>query len=230
MKKIILVLLITIGLFADCDMDVMYANSSAINAVDYAQKGNHKYALIEVNEAIMSTKQALDSCKEKISSHKMDELQKNLSSLYATREQIKKSMNIDAGSFNQDISNCKSGNAVAYYKLADKYFMGNEMNKDHSKALEYYRKSCDNGYPEGCNRLGLMYMMGQGGSKDYFKSAEYYKKGCDGNNASSCLYFGACYIDGTGVDKDKFKAMDFFNKACNLGNQIACKEYLKLMP
>ncbi|MCK5538134.1 MAG: hypothetical protein KAI79_15010, partial [Bacteroidales bacterium] len=71
-----------------CKQDMVYASSSAENATDYALKGNHKYALIEVKEAIIGTAQALESCKDKVESYKIDELSKNLSSLNVTKKQI----------------------------------------------------------------------------------------------------------------------------------------------
>ena len=252
MKKILIILLLTAGLFANCKTDMVSASSGAENAVDYAQNGNHKYALIEVNLALEYTKYALDSCQGIISSYEMDELIKNISSLCKTQKKIeeklpnlteqakskycKKDIIISSSSeedvayfttnSNKAIHSCEMGNGAACYTLADKYFKSKKM----SKAPEYFRKSCDNGYPKGCDRLGLIYVLAQGVSKDYGKPTKYYKKGCEGNYPDSCMWLGVYYVDGTGVKKDKFKAMDLFNKACDLGNQIACKEYLKLMP
>lgn len=88
MNKIVITLLLTTVLFSNCKMDMLLAESGAENAVDFALKGNHKYALIEVNEAITYTKQALTSCKGQVSSLKMEELSKNLSSLYQTKKKI----------------------------------------------------------------------------------------------------------------------------------------------
>ncbi len=88
MKKIIAVLFFITGLFADCKMDMVLASSGAENAVDYAQKGNHRYALIEVEIAITYTEQALDSCKDEVGSYKMRELSTNLSSLIETKKKI----------------------------------------------------------------------------------------------------------------------------------------------
>ena len=89
MKKILLLLAIITGLFSDCKTDMVIASSSAESAVDYAERGNHKYTLIETHLAIVFTKKALVSCKiEKVSSQKMEELSKNLSSLLQTKAKI----------------------------------------------------------------------------------------------------------------------------------------------
>ena len=89
MKKIIMILFLTTGLFSsDCKIHMTAADSGAENAVDYALKGNHKYALIEINLAIEYTEYALESCKGEINSDEMDELSKNLASLKDTRKKI----------------------------------------------------------------------------------------------------------------------------------------------
>jgi len=69
-------------------------DSGAVNAADYASKGNHKYALIEINEAITYANYALESCKDEISSDEMHELSKNISSLKDTKMKIEKIMGI----------------------------------------------------------------------------------------------------------------------------------------
>lgn len=91
MKKILLLLSIITGLFSDCKQDVFIASDSAKNAGEYAVEGNHKYALIETEMAIMYTEQALSSCNlEEVGSEKMEELSKNLSSLLQTKKKIVK--------------------------------------------------------------------------------------------------------------------------------------------
>ena len=88
-----MMLFLTTGLFSsDCKIHMVSANSGAENAVDYALRGNHKYALIEINLAIEYTGYALESCKGEFSSDKMDELSQNLSSLKDTRKQIEKKL------------------------------------------------------------------------------------------------------------------------------------------
>ncbi len=102
----------------NCNRAMIYASSSAENAEDYALKGNHKYALIEVKEAIIGTEQALESCKGKVNSEKMAELSKNLSSLYETKKKIenklshKNVVSIPNMTDTDMIKNCKAGCSV----------------------------------------------------------------------------------------------------------------------
>ncbi len=253
MKKIIFLLLIAFNvMYGDatmCNQHIVVADDAAKSAVDYAMERNHKYARIEVNLALEYTKYALDSCQGIISSYKMDELIKNISSLCETQKKIeerlpnlieqvkskycKKDIIVSSSSEedvayfttnpNKAMSSCEMGNGAACYALADKFF----KSKDMRKAPEYFRKSCDNGYYYGCRRIGFMYLLARVVKKDTVKSAEYYKKGCDGNDAESCTSLGASYLTGRGVSKNKLKAKSLYKKACTLGDEYAC---LKVIP
>lgn len=101
----------------NCNRDMVYASSSAENAEDYALKGNHRYALIEVKEAISGTEQALESCKDKVDTEKMDELSKNLSSLYKTKKLIQSTLSKNSSSSKPEIKRKKHATSKAncYY-------------------------------------------------------------------------------------------------------------------
>lgn len=104
-----------------CKQDMVYASSSAKNATDYASKGNHKYALIEIKEALLGTQLALESCKGNVDTLKMDELSKNLSSLNKTRKKIeyKLSRNSPSKTRNTNMTTSKA-NCYYYDNLSNK--------------------------------------------------------------------------------------------------------------
>jgi hypothetical protein len=119
----------------DCNIDMVYASVSSINAKDYALKGNDKYALIEIKEAIIGVKQALASCKKHVNSHKMDELTENLSRLYRIKKMIEKKNHIVNTETKQIVPKIINDNEIKgkqkikisteYYQLNGKtYFQG----------------------------------------------------------------------------------------------------------
>ena len=93
MNKIIMMILLAAQLFSNCSQDMFIANDGARNSADYAQKGNHKYALIEINSAITYANQALISCKGKITKDKMKQLSKDVIIMRSIRNKIKKKIN-----------------------------------------------------------------------------------------------------------------------------------------
>ena len=56
------------------------------------------------------------------------------------------------------------------------YYYGSVVSKDYAKAVEWYRKSAEQGNDEAQYSLGIMYECGYGVSKDYAKAAEWYRK------------------------------------------------------
>ena len=60
------------------------------------------------------------------------------------------------------------------------------VKKDYSKAIELYKKSCDNGYSRGCFNLGYMYEKAQGVNQDKTKAKELYKIACEGKIEFGC--------------------------------------------
>ena len=69
--------------------------------------------------------------------------------------------------------------AMRYYVFAEAYHEGRGQEKDESKALAYYAKSCELGYGLGCMDAGAM-------TRDKMEASQYYEKGCD------LGYLGAC--------------------------------------
>ena len=56
------------------------------------------------------------------------------------------------------------------------------------KTFEYYDKSCQLGYGEGCTNLGALYANGNGIKIDIEKASEYFAKGCDLGHEQGCKY------------------------------------------
>ncbi len=131
-----------------CKQDMVYASSSAENATDYALKGNHKYALIEVKEAIVGTEQALESCKGKVNSGKMDELSKNLSSLYETKKLIQSKLSKNSSSSSTTIYTIIKDDNMRdihgnYVKRSVEVSLSKRVSPDKLKQIAYAIKQID---------------------------------------------------------------------------------------
>lgn len=100
---------------------------------------------------------------------------------------------------------CNLNDSVACYNLGVLYYKGQEVEKNHKKALEFYTKACDLKYPSACNNLGILYEA----KKDYKKALELYVKACDLENPNACGNLGTLYYTGQGVVKDYKKRLKF---------------------
>ena len=62
------------------------------------------------------------------------------------------------------------------------YHYGKGVSRDYAKAVEWYRKSAEQGDTNAQYELGYMYHNGIGVSKDHTKAAEWYSKAAKGGN------------------------------------------------
>jgi serine/threonine-protein kinase len=125
---------------------------------------------------------------------------------------------------------CNGGDGSSCSQLSWIYDNGLGFPKDHSRALTYSNKACDEGTPVECWESGLAYEMGDNGvAQDYALSAAYMAKACNGGEYVGCGHLGVFYENGEGVPKDADKAKGLLGSACNHGSDWACVE-LKKMP
>ncbi len=97
----------------------------------------------------------------------------------------------------------------------------NEDTNDYDKAVEWYRKSAEQGNSDGQWRLGNCYAFGRGVDKDYGKAAEWYRKSAEQGNSKAQWRLGVCYYNGLGVDKDYGKAAEWYRKSAEQGDSKA---------
>ena len=115
--------------------------------------------------------------------------------------------------------------------------------------MQFYQKSCDLSYANGCHNAGVYYEMGQGVSQDYALAKEHYGKACrldrkdscdkekimnltlmcESNNGEACNDLVVRYVKGDGVKKNLSKAFEYAKKACNLNSIDGCEWYMSMI-
>ncbi|MEB3004321.1 tetratricopeptide repeat protein [Capnocytophaga sp. G2] len=68
------------------------------------------------------------------------------------------------------------GNAEAMYILGELYFEGKYIEKDLSRAFEYYKQASEKKYPKALYELGMLYLRGEIVNKNIAKAEEFIKK------------------------------------------------------
>ncbi|MFT5730091.1 MAG: TPR repeat protein [Desulforhopalus sp.] len=96
-----------------------------------------------------------------------------------------------------------------------------EINQDYKKAVMWYRKAAEQGYPEALYSLGLMYANGQGVTQDYMKAVMWYRKAAEQGDSNAQNSLGDMYADGQGVTQDYMKAVMWYRKAAEQGDSNA---------
>ena len=97
------------------------------------------------------------------------------------------------------------------------YLHGNGVEKNESKALEWFKEATCQNHDWAFYHLGTMYYYGMSVEQSYEKSFKYFQKASLINNATAFLNLGHFYQEGKGVQKDDLLALKNYKKALELG-------------
>jgi len=117
---------------------------------------------------------------------------------------------------------CVGGNAYACFRLGYKYYHGEGVADDHSRAFKLYSKACDGGNVDGCIYVGLLTEAGDGVPQSYPQAFTLFSRICDSGSAEGCRELGRLYENGDGVAQNYSQADAFYSKACYGGYADGC--------
>ncbi len=122
----------------------------------------------------------------------------------------------------------EAGDPEAQYELAFCYYWPIGVKQDNAKAMEWAKKSSEQGFPLGSELIGRMYYFGNGVSKDEYVADVYFKRALEqatplaeagDPHAQYALYF--LYNYGRGVDKDVQQALKWLRPSAEKGYNSA---------
>jgi len=98
---------------------------------------------------------------------------------------------------------------AAQYSLGNCYQNGIGVEKNETRAFEYYEKSAEKGFSMAQNTLGSLYEIGKYIEKDLEKAIYWYNQAAKNGNEMAQFNLGICYQNGIGVEKDETKAFEY---------------------
>lgn len=107
----------------------------------------------------------------------------------------------------------KKGDSDAQYRLGLIYHDGKEdeeIMRDYSEALRWFRMASDNGYAPAQYMLGLMYYNGEGLLENYEEAFNLFLKSAHQAYASAQFKVACMYYDGEGTAKNYEEAFKWF--------------------
>jgi TPR repeat protein len=119
------------------------------------------------------------------------------------------------------------GNYFSDHKVASNFALPpdeDRRRKDHeleansAEAVEWYRKSADQGNADAQCLLGVMYANGSGVPEDKDQAFKWYSKSANQGNTDCQTNVGIMYYYGHGVPKDYAKAVEWFRKSADQSN------------
>lgn len=119
------------------------------------------------------------------------------------------------GDLQEYIDCCENGIANGCSAVGLYYRSGFQgIDKDETKAKNYFQKACDDGNANGCFNLGTMYLKGDVVKQDYSKTIQLYKKACENNEFRACFSLGDMYSQGIGTEQNQSQAKEYYKKSC----------------
>ena len=106
-------------------------------------------------------------------------------------------------------------------EMGNNYYFGWDVEKDYTKAVEWYTKAAKMGDDFAQGKLGCCYYAGDGVEQNYQKSVEWFTKSAEQGNAASQYNLGLCYKYGLGVNQDFQMTIDLWTKAAKNGDDVA---------
>ena len=113
----------------------------------------------------------------------------------------------------------EEGNARCMNKIGLIYYYGKLGEKDYAKALDWYKKSGDAGFPRAYGNIGYYYEYVENNEKEGFN---WYEKGALAGNAY-CQYMTGVRLENVanGVPQDLFKAYYWYTRSAEQNNERA---------
>ncbi|MBR5624628.1 sel1 repeat family protein [bacterium] len=110
--------------------------------------------------------------------------------------------------------NAQNGDAESQLRWGDRLLCRAE-DPDPEKAVEWYRKSADQGHPEAFGRLADCYAAGRGIHQNVELAFDYATKGAEKGDSHCMFFIGEFYFYGILVEKNRRKAKEWYRKAAN---------------
>lgn len=134
------------------------------------------------------------------------------------------------------LTECESGNPLAYYDMGAIYSKGLKVEIDTEKAKDYYTKSFNifndlesqysNNYLK--YKIGKMYMQGIGTEQNYEEAFNWLAEPVANGYQLAEYTLGNLYYNGNGVEKDMDKAFTLYKSSASKGNVYAKYELGKM--
>jgi len=120
------------------------------------------------------------------------------------------------------IERAKSGDAEAQVDLGLAYRDGKGVPEDTKKAVQWFRKSAQQGHPRGQDNYGFMLLRGYGIPQDKQAAVEWFEKCAAQGNHWGLNNLANCYDRGEGIKRDPRKAVELWKQAAHAGSDYAC--------
>lgn len=105
--------------------------------------------------------------------------------------------------------------AEALFSLGIKFRNGEDIERDYSKAFEFFSKAAELGHASSICAKGVMYHLGEGVEKSSEKAIALYREAAEMGEPAACYNLGLHYLNGVVVEKNYQEAQKLFRQSAN---------------
>jgi TPR repeat protein len=123
-----------------------------------------------------------------------------------------------------DTERCSANDPNSCHWLATMYRNGRGEKQDYGKAIELYRRVCDQNWLIDCTDTADLYRDGLGTPKDLKQAIALYAKACDPDthDPAACPKLADIYADRDTPFYDIAKAYHYYERTCNITAPADC--------
>lgn len=107
----------------------------------------------------------------------------------------------------------QKGNTAALYNLGYIYLLGEGVEVDEQKAIQYFRRGASFQDGKCMQALAMCYRNGDGVEKDPAKTVYWLKNGAKIGHAGCQYHLALCYESGEGIETDYNEAVTLMKKS-----------------
>ena len=134
--------------------------------------------------------------------------------------EISKLLGPDRGLIREISDRAESGDAESQVWLGKIYQAGEEIGKNETESVRWYKQAAEMGNPDGEVELALSYRDGRGTAKDESQEMRWLLLAANQGNAAAQSYLGLLYRYGPGEYRDNRQAYRWFEKAALQGDLL----------
>jgi TPR repeat protein len=123
--------------------------------------------------------------------------------------------------FEAEKKQAEQGSTLAQHNLGKRYYFGEGVEKDFSRAAYWWQKAALDGLATSQFNLGSCYYEGEGVPINLSKATFWWRLSAERDFPLAQTALGSCYLIGDGVTRDPEKAKFWLRKASEQGNATA---------
>ncbi|MDG1642809.1 J domain-containing protein [Klebsiella huaxiensis] len=127
------------------------------------------------------------------------------------------------------LSAAVQGHVFSYNKLAQKYYIGADVEKDDTQAAYWFTRAAESGHISAQHNLGTLYRDGVGVEANAQEAFKWFMQAALQGDDKSQYSVGFMYKSGSGIEQNQMLAFEWYLKAAEQGHNWSQLEVAKML-